>query len=57
MAGVQFPAGARNLSILHSVQTCSVDNPGSSPAGKGRSVKLTAAKQSVGRMHSFKLKQ
>jgi hypothetical protein len=36
-AGVLFPAGARNFSLLHTVQTGSGAHPASSPMGTGDS--------------------
>jgi hypothetical protein len=36
-AGVRFPAGARNFSVLHSVQIGSGAHPASSPMGAGGS--------------------
>jgi hypothetical protein len=34
-AGVRFPAGARDFSILHGVQICSGAKPASFPMGNG----------------------
>jgi hypothetical protein len=33
--GVQFPAGARDFSLLHNIQNDSVDHPVSNPMGNG----------------------
>jgi hypothetical protein len=35
MTGVLFPAGVRDFSLLHSVQTGSSTHPASYPVGKG----------------------